>query len=62
MKVEYSLLTGNIYVISGKNKINMTDEIITAVQILLHNKFKFNELHSKIDNKTYEIRLMEVEK
>ena len=59
MKIEYSFLTGEIYVINGKTKTKMTDEIVTAIQILLHNGFKFNSLYSKLDDKTYELILKE---
>jgi hypothetical protein len=61
MKIEYSLLTGKIYVRkSNKEKIDLTDEIITSVQIMLHNNIEFNKLYSKLDNKTFKLKLEEI--
>ena len=61
MKIEYSLLTGKIYVRkSNKEKIDLTDEIIAIVQILLHNNIEFNKLYSKLDNKTFKLKLEEI--
>ena len=61
MKIEYSLLTGKIYVRkSNKEKIDLTDEIITSVQIMLHNNIEFNKLYSKLENKTFKLKLEEI--
>ena len=61
MKIEYSLLTGKIYVRkSNKEKIDLTDEIIAIVQILLHNNIEFNKLYSKLDDKTFKLKLEEI--
>lgn len=61
MKIEYSILTGKIYVRkSNKEKIDLTDEIITSVQIMLHNNIEFNKLYSKLDNKTFKLKLEEI--
>lgn len=61
MKIEYSLLTGKIYVRkSNKEKIDLTDEIIISVQIMLHNNIEFNKLYSKLDNKTFKLKLEEI--
>lgn len=61
MKIEYSILTGKIYVRkSNKEKIDLTDEIITTVQILLHNNIEFNKLYSKLDDKTFKLKLEEI--
>ena len=61
MKIEYSMLTGKIYVRkSNKEKIDLTDEIITAVQIMLHNNIEFNKLYSKLDDKTFKLKLEEI--
>lgn len=61
MKIEYSLLTGKIYVRkSNKEKIDLTDEIITSVQIMLHNNIEFNKLYSKLDDKTFKLKLEEI--
>ena len=61
MKIEYSLLTGKIYVRkNNKEKIDLTDEIITTVQILLHNNIEFNKLYSKLDDKTFKLKLEEI--
>ena len=61
MKIEYSMLTGKIYVRkSNKEKIELTDEIITAVQIMLHNNIEFNNLYSKLDGKTFKLKLEEI--
>ena len=61
MKIEYSLLTGKIYVRkNNKEKIDLTDEIITTVQILLHNNIDFNKLYSKLDDKTFKLKLEEI--
>lgn len=59
MKIEYSLLTGNIYIVSGTKKQKITDEAVLAIQVLLHNGFKFNKLYSKLDNKYFELILKE---
>ena len=61
MKIDYSFLTNNIYVLDGKRKVDMTNEIVTAVQIMLHNKIEFNKLHSKLENKTYKLKLELIE-
>lgn len=60
MKIDYSFLTNKIYVLDGKRKVDMTDEIVTSVQIMLHNKIEFNKLYSKLDNKTYKLNLEEI--
>ena len=61
MKIEYSILTGKIYVRkSNKEKIDLTDEVITAVQIMLHNNIEFNKLYSKLDDKTFKLKLEEI--
>ena len=44
MKIDYSFLTNKIYVLDGKRKVDMTDEIVTSVQIMLHNKIEFNKI------------------
>ena len=61
MKIEYSMLTGKIYVRkSNKEKIDLTDEIITSVQIMLYNNIEFNKLYSKLDDKTFKLKLEEI--
>jgi len=59
-KLDFSLLTGKIYAINGKQKQDITQEVVRAVQILLHNGKDFDLLVSKLDNKTFKLKLEEV--
>lgn len=60
MKIDFSLLTGKIYVINGKNKTDITDDTIRTVQIMLHNKIEFKNIVSKLDKKEYCLTLKEI--
>lgn len=60
MKIDFSLLTGKIYSISGKNKVDITNDVIKAVQIMLHNKIEFQNIVSKLDKKEYCLILKEI--
>lgn len=62
MKIDFSFLTGNIYLIDKNKKEDITKEVVKAVQILLHNGKEFDYLISKIDNKTFKLKLEEVKK
>lgn len=57
----HSDLTGKIYVKKGTSKVDVTDKVVTAIQILLHKGHSFNILFSKADNKRYELILNEIE-
>lgn len=57
----HSDLTGKIYTkTKGGDKIDVTDQVVTAIQILLHKGHTFNILVSKADNKRYELVLNEL--
>ena len=56
----HSDLTGKIYIKKGTTKTDITNEVVTAIQILLHKGHTFNFLISKADNKKYELVLNEV--
>ena len=59
-KIEFSLLTGNIYLVNKNKKEDITNEVVRAVQILLHNGKEFDFLISKADNKLFNLKLEEV--
>ena len=59
-KIEFSLLTGNIYLVNKDKKEDITNEVVRAVQILLHNGKEFDFLISKADNKLFNLKLEEV--
>ena len=59
-KIEFSLLTGNIYLINKNKKEDITNEVVRAVQILLHSGKEFDFLLSKVDNKLFKLKLEEV--
>ena len=56
----HSDLTGKIYIKKGTIKVDVTDQVVTAIQILLHKGHTFNILFSKADNKKYELVLNEL--
>ena len=58
--IDFSLLTGKIYAKNGKQKQDITQETIKAVQILLHNGKDFDLLVSRLDNKTFKLKIEEV--
>ena len=60
-KIDFSFLTGNIYLIDKNKKEDITKEVVKAVQILLHNGKEFDLLISKLDNKTFKLKLEEVQ-
>ena len=61
-KIDFSFLTGNIYLIDKNKKEDITKEVVKAVQILLHNGKEFDLLISKLDNKSFKLKLEEVSK
>ena len=61
-KIDFSLLTGKIYLINKSKKEDITNEVIKAVQILLHNGEEFDFLASKADDKIFKLKLEEVKK
>ena len=58
-KIDFSLLTGKIYLVNKSKKEDITNEVIKAVQILLHNGKEFDFLVSKLDNKIFKLNLEE---
>ena len=59
-KIDFSLLTGKIYLVNKSKKEDITNELVKAVQILLHNGKEFDLLSSKLDNKIFKLKLEEV--
>ena len=59
-KIEFSLLTGKIYLVNKNKKEDITNEVVKAVQILLHNGKEFDFLVSKSDNKIFKLNLEEI--
>lgn len=60
-KIDFSYLTGNIYLIDKNQKEDIIKEVVKAVQILLHNGKEFDLLISKLDNKIFKLKLEEVQ-
>ena len=58
-KIDFSLLTGKIYLVNKSKEEDITSEVIEAVQILLHNGNEFDLLVSKSDNKIFKLKLEE---
>lgn len=61
-KIDFSLLTGNIYLVNKSKKEDITNEVVRAVQILLHNGKEFDFLVSKSDDKIFKLNLEEIKK
>ena len=61
-KIDFSLLTGKIYLVNKGKKEDITNELVKAVQILLHNGKEFDLLSSKLDNKIFKLKLEECKK
>ena len=61
-KIDFSYLTGKIYLVNKSKKEDITNEVVKAVQILLHNGKEFDLLVSKLDNKIFKLKLEEVKK
>ena len=61
-KIDFSLLTGKIYLVNKSKKEDITSEVVKAVQILLHSGKEFDFLVSKSDNKIFKLKLEEIEK
>ena len=59
-KINFSLLTGKIYLVNKSKKEDITNEVVKAVQILLHNGKEFDLLASKLDNKIFKLKIEEV--
>lgn len=61
MAVQSSLLTGKIYYVSGKNKVDITDEAINAVTIrFIEGHYNNIIVVSKLDNRKYELCIKEI--
>ncbi len=60
IKIDFSMLTGKIYIVNKSKKEDITNEVVKAVQILLHNGKEFDFLVSKSDNKIFKLKLEEV--
>ena len=60
MKIDFSFSTGKIYLVNKSKKEDITNEVVKAVQILLHNGKEFDFLISKLDNKIFKLKLEEV--
>ena len=59
-KIDFSLLTGKIYLVNKSKKEDITNEVVKVVQILLHNGKEFDFLVSKSDNKIFKLNLEEI--
>ena len=59
-KIDFSLLTGKIYLVNKSKKEDITNEVVKAVQILLHNGKEFDFLVSKSDDKIFKLNLEEI--
>lgn len=57
----HSDLTGKVYIKKGTHKVDVTDQVVTSIQILLHKGHTFNVLVSNFENKKYELILKEIE-
>lgn len=61
-KIDFSFLTNKIYLVKSKNsKEDITNEVVKAVQIMLHNGVEFDNLFSKLDNATFKLKLEKIE-
>ena len=60
MKIDFSMLTGKVYLVNKSKKEDITNEVVKAIQILLHNGKEFDLLVSKLDNKIFKLKLEEV--
>ena len=58
-KIDFRFLTGKIYLVNKSKKEDITNEVVKAVQILLHNGKEFYFLVSKLDNKIFKLKLEE---
>ena len=61
-KIDFSFLTGKIYLVNKSKKEDITNEVVKAIQILLHNGEEFDLLVSKLDNKIFKLKLEEFKK
>ena len=61
-KIDFSLLTGKIYLVNKNKKEDITNEVVKAIQILLHNGKEFDFLVSKSDDKIFKLNLEEIKK
>ena len=59
-EIDFSCLTGKIYLVKKKKKEDITNEVVKAVQILLHNGKEFDFLVSKSDDKIFKLNLEEI--
>ena len=59
-KIDFSSLTGKIYLVNKSKKEDITNEVVRAIQILLHSGKEFDFLISKADNKLFNLKLEEV--
>ena len=61
-KIDFSMLTGKIYLVNKSKKEDITNEVVKAIQILLHNGKEFDFIVSKSDDKIFKLKLEEVKK
>ena len=59
-KIDFSSLTGKIYLVNKSKKEDITNEVVKAIQILLHNGKEFDFLVSKSDDKIFKLNLEEI--
>ena len=59
-KIDFSFLTWKIYLVNKSKKEDITNEVVKAIQILLHNGKEFDLLVSKLDNKIFKLKLEKV--
>ena len=60
-KIDFSALTGKVYLVNKNKKEDITNEVVRAVQILLYSGNEFDFLVSKAGNKLFKLKLVEVE-
>ena len=59
-EIDFSCLTGKIYLVNKSKKEDITNEVVRAIQILLHNGKEFDFLVSKSDDKIFKLNLEEI--
>ena len=62
IKIDFSTLTGKVYLVNKSKKEDITNEVVRAIQILLHNGKEFDFLISKSDDKIFKLNLEEIKK
>lgn len=61
-KIDFSTLSGKVYLVNKSKKEDITNEVVRAIQILLHNGKEFDSLVSKSDDKIFKLKLEEIKK